>query len=460
MRLALDRASARAFDKDGHLHVSESNISKATINPYNGAEIPDATALGLDPNRVYRLLRDPQELAKAAATFAGKPLLMIHTPITANAHPTEEVVGAVMNPTFEEPYLKAEIVVWRADAIASIEDETQKELSSGYRYRADMTPGTYQGEAYDGVMRDIVGNHVTLVTEGRAGPDVVVGDSAHQPVIKETESMKHVLSRKAAVVHGALVAAVLPKIAQDHKMPDLSGVLAKITSKNFATAKPKIAADVKALVSGKIAKDANLEDLTGLLDALEQVEVKEGVDADPNSGLPMAALPEAKPAGQDATALEQIKTLLADLSDEDKTALKSALGMDEDESEDEDAKRKREAAEKEKEKTAMDAINRKVKEAVDAERANQARVRDAFNDVRPLVGDLHIAADSAEGVYKAVLDMKGVATEGVHASAYKAMVSMLPKASDQPAPARAAVAMDAASAASYDKMFPTAARIN
>jgi hypothetical protein len=41
-----------------------------------------------------------------------------------------------------------------------------------------MTPGTYGGIKYDGVMRDIVGNHVALVEEGRAGADVHVGDAA------------------------------------------------------------------------------------------------------------------------------------------------------------------------------------------------------------------------------------------------------------------------------------------
>ncbi len=41
-----------------------------------------------------------------------------------------------------------------------------------------MTPGSYNGEAYDGVMRDIAGNHVALVVQGRAGADVLVNDSA------------------------------------------------------------------------------------------------------------------------------------------------------------------------------------------------------------------------------------------------------------------------------------------
>ena len=82
-----------------------------------------------------------------------------------------------MNPRFEDPYLKAELAVWDAEAIEGIEDDSNRELSAGYRYRADMTPGSVNGEPYDGVMRDIMANHQALVPEGRAGPDVIVGDS-------------------------------------------------------------------------------------------------------------------------------------------------------------------------------------------------------------------------------------------------------------------------------------------
>jgi Uncharacterized protein conserved in bacteria (DUF2213) len=64
--LAFDRASVRTYDRDGRLHVETSNISKAAVNPYIGREIPDYKALGLDPDRVYQLLRDPDELAEAA----------------------------------------------------------------------------------------------------------------------------------------------------------------------------------------------------------------------------------------------------------------------------------------------------------------------------------------------------------------------------------------------------------
>lgn len=179
MRLALDRDSVREFDADGRLRVALAHISKATVNPYYGEEIPDWEALGLDPKRKYMLLRDPEELRKAAPTFNSLPLLRKHVPVSADDHQSEEVVGALgTDAVFSDPYLDNSLMVWTADAIAAIESGEQRELSCGYRYRADMTPGNFHGTRFDGVMRDIVGNHVALVKDGRAGKDVVVGDAA------------------------------------------------------------------------------------------------------------------------------------------------------------------------------------------------------------------------------------------------------------------------------------------
>ncbi len=179
-RLALDRAaSSRRIDQDGHLHVSDMPISKANVCGYYGREIPAADALGLQTDRIYQLLRDPEELAKAVGTFNGKPLLSVHKPQTAADHDHEITVGAVQNVHWDPPYLRAgDATVWDADAIKGIQDDSQREVSSSYRYDADMTPGTYDGVRYDGVMRNIRGNHVAFVEAGRAGSDVIVGDAA------------------------------------------------------------------------------------------------------------------------------------------------------------------------------------------------------------------------------------------------------------------------------------------
>ena len=175
-RFALDRGSIRRIDSDGHLHVALNPISKSNICPYMAEEIPGADELGLRPGKIYQLYRDPDELRKAARTFDGKPLLIVHRPQSADDHSREVTVGAIKNPVWDAPYLKAELDVWDGEAIAGIHGGDRRELSAGYRYRADMTPGQIGGVRYDGVMRDIVANHVALVPTGRAGSDVMVGD--------------------------------------------------------------------------------------------------------------------------------------------------------------------------------------------------------------------------------------------------------------------------------------------
>jgi uncharacterized protein len=174
---AFDRApiSSRRFDPDGRLHVAAAPISKATVNPYLGNEIPDFEALGLEPGRVYALLRDPDELRKAAATFDGIPLLSEHTPISADDHPHGLVVGSTgTDCSFADPYLRVTLAVWDQRAIDAIESGVRRELSCSYRDFCDLTPGTFRGERFDAVMRALAANHLSLVDRGRAGEDCAI----------------------------------------------------------------------------------------------------------------------------------------------------------------------------------------------------------------------------------------------------------------------------------------------
>ncbi|MBS0918381.1 DUF2213 domain-containing protein [Providencia rettgeri] len=178
VKFAFDKASVRTYDEDGMMHVALTPISKANVCVYYGKEIPDYEKLGLDPNKAYRLLRDPEELKKAVSTFNNKPVLNKHIGVTVIDPPKEAIVGSTGERSeFDGTYLKNSLVIWDLDSILGVETEKQKEISSSYRWRPDMTPGEYEGETYDGVMRDIVCNHVAIVPSGRAGPDVFVYDS-------------------------------------------------------------------------------------------------------------------------------------------------------------------------------------------------------------------------------------------------------------------------------------------
>ncbi|MFL9904266.1 DUF2213 domain-containing protein [Paraburkholderia fungorum] len=471
-RLAFDRASVRTTDQDGRLHVAVTNISKAIVNPYLGEEIPDAESLGLDPQKIYHLLRDPEELAKAAPTFNNVPLLLIHKPSTADDHPRSVTVGTTgSEASFDAPYLRNSLTVWDAEGIEAIESKKQQELSCGYRYTADMTPGTYEGTPYDGVMRSIYGNHVALVVAGRAGPDVVVGDSL--PLEIQTMSIKKPLSRKAALAKGALI-ALKPKLAADAKL-DLNPILAGVTAANWLVSKPLIASAIKP----KLAKDADLESVMQLLDSLDG-----GDDDDLDVGLDDE--PTDMPA-VDASPVDDICSMLkGKISDEDMSAIESKLRGLKLAGDEEDVPPAAKPEEKPAEKPAMDnppptpgtnapggkpatekdasvskpamdaAINTAVKaaEAATIKRLND--ISDAKEVAHAYVGKLSVAFDSAESVYRTALETLGVKVDGIHPSAFRAVLEAQPK----PGATLPRIAQDSAIPVDFASAFPNAGRLN
>jgi hypothetical protein len=178
MKLAMDFVSQRTISHDGHLHVGHNRISRAQVSPYLGKEIPDSEQLGLNPNQRYMLLRHPDELAKAAASFNGIPILIDHRPISADDHPSNLVVGTTgTDSKYEHPFLTNSLHFWDQNAIDAINNNSRRELSCAYHYVPVMQPGVYEGKQYDGVMTQIGGNHVALVEDGRVGPSAVVADA-------------------------------------------------------------------------------------------------------------------------------------------------------------------------------------------------------------------------------------------------------------------------------------------
>ena len=181
-RIALDRSpSGRTYDAQaGHLEIRDNVLSCAGVSDYYGYEIPQFEALGLDPNTIYPLLRPADELARAASSWDGKPLLSRHKPMTADDHDPDLVVGAVSNVRFVSPYLRGTLTVWDAKAIEAIQDGTQRDLSCGYFYQCILRAGFFGNTAYSGIMAGVQGNHVTLTANGRI-PGAFVGDSAPPP---------------------------------------------------------------------------------------------------------------------------------------------------------------------------------------------------------------------------------------------------------------------------------------
>lgn len=467
--LAFDRASVRTFDEDGRMRVETTHISKATVNPYRGNEIPGWEELRLDPDRVYMLLRDPEELKKSVPTWNLVPVLNIHIRVSAEDHKPKNIIGSTgTDAKFNAPYLDNSLVIWAQRSIDDIESEEIQEISCGYYYDPDMTPGTYEGMAYDGVMRNIRGNHITIVPEGRAGSDVLVADSKKGragPDVLVGDSltltggtMSKALSKKAIMAKGGLLAVLRPILAADSKL-DLNKVLSGVTKKNWRNKKPGIVSAIKP----HLAKDADLKDVVELLDKLdgenpdndemsedatdprveEILNMLRGKISDEDLQEIEARL-MAKPAGQATDEPPETKGAANANPKDDK----NKVGMP---TEDEDDDDKPEMT-----KAAMDAAIKQAESSATAKAvAKMQAIHEAVEHVRPVVGKLSIAFDSAEDVYKAALKLKGVKTKDIHPSAYRAMFEMLPVEGAKPK----TIASDSSLPDDMESVFPNIHRV-
>lgn len=179
MQIAMDKMSARSRDLNGHLLVDKTIITKAAVNGYIGSSIPNWQELGLDANREYKMLRCPEELRASLPTFKGLQLLMRHIPVASTSPEKESTIGSIGTEITmdEDGRVWSSLRVFDQDGIDYIESGELQELSAGYAYEADMSPGTWNGEQYDGIMRNIHGNHVAIVNRGRIGSDAIIADS-------------------------------------------------------------------------------------------------------------------------------------------------------------------------------------------------------------------------------------------------------------------------------------------
>lgn len=109
-------------------------------------------------------------------------------------------------------------------------------------------------------------------------------------------------------------------------------------------------------------------------------------------------------------------------------------------------------------RAAMDsAISRARRETEAAVVSRMIAIREAEKAVRPWVGELAIAMDSADAVYRYALDTLGVDVEGIHVSALPKILTMQPKPGDAP-PRAPRMAQDSKAIAGYYDRYPGAKR--
>jgi hypothetical protein len=173
MSIALDR---RVRDENGHMHVADSIITRGIVSDYLAAELQGAIERGYAPDALVPVYRDPDELSKALDSAESIPLMRRHIVVSADNPQKDDIIGVVTKPRMHGTDMLGDITIWSAeDGIDPVLSGEQEELSCGYLYDLDWTPGVVDGLRYVARMYKIKFNHCATVSRGRV-PGARVAD--------------------------------------------------------------------------------------------------------------------------------------------------------------------------------------------------------------------------------------------------------------------------------------------
>lgn len=258
-KTAKDTESAREYDINGWFEVKDNPISKVGVFPYLGSQIDSQ----LEPDKIYNVYRPKEELSdpETIKSFRLVPWTDDHAMLGSNDQgftPAEKkgvhgVTGENVHYDDTDKQLKVNVKVF-SETLKDLMDSGKIELSIGYRCLYDLTSGVYDGIPYDAIQRNIRGNHLALVDEGRSGPDIAVLD--HFKFTLDTKDLR------------------MPKM-KDSKAED-----AEITLESLSEKIDKCVEAIAAMHKGKA------EDATGdySKDESEKEEKAEDDDAEEKEG--------------------------------------------------------------------------------------------------------------------------------------------------------------------------------
>lgn len=227
--------------------------------------------------KMVKVLRAPEEVFSEAAlsSFEGKPV--------TNEHPPD-----LLTPETYSLYAKGHaqnvrkgVGEWEGHMVADlhIQDETlirevqegKREISCGYEcVWSDNGDGTYS-------QHEIRGNHVAVVTQGRAGKNVAILDSKKNVEAKRPE-------RKGSMKKNSLFFKLFAKAVKDASPEELEAMAADAADALETEEEPKKTEPVspaKEEVKDFSSLDAKLDKLMDLLSAKKEPET----DQDPLDGL-------------------------------------------------------------------------------------------------------------------------------------------------------------------------------
>ena len=166
---------SKEVDSNSFELVRDNPLSAEGVYLYSGKMIglPD-----LDPNKLYPVYRPAEELEKAADSFNNVPFIIGHEMIGKDATPYDQrpASGVLTNVKYKAGKLYGDLKIWSEKMKDKILSGV-KELSLGYKSVYERSRGVFKGQTYDFIQRNLRGNHLALVKNGRMGSEMRVYDA-------------------------------------------------------------------------------------------------------------------------------------------------------------------------------------------------------------------------------------------------------------------------------------------
>lgn len=185
IRIADANTSKREKDSNGFLIVKDNPIAKAGVFDYLLSEV--FSQVEKDKDRIVRVCREFENLKANKDAFKGKPIKWDHFWVGKEGQ-TQTADGAIFGEVrADEPYLKADLIIYNKDLIAKIEAGEVVELSPAYEANIEAIEGSYNGEGYSYLQKLKEVNHLAVVETGRSGSDLKIQDKKGTLKMKETK---------------------------------------------------------------------------------------------------------------------------------------------------------------------------------------------------------------------------------------------------------------------------------
>lgn len=241
----------RSKDENGFLIIKDNPIAKAGVFDYLGSEVNPQ----LLPNEIVKVCRTFKDLEAKKDYFKGKPIKLTHKWVGKDGE-ANEADGAIIGEVgAQEPYLKADLVIYNPKLIKLIENGEIVELSPAYEAKLIESSGAYNGEPFTYKQELLSVNHLAVVETGRSGSDLRIQDT--KPILTKGETMTKTFKDS--------VAELLKKFKDSEA--ESQGEVAELADFD----KSELVKEILSVASNsELSDDERFNAVAGLLDKLSQ----------------------------------------------------------------------------------------------------------------------------------------------------------------------------------------------